>query len=134
MAYFGGGEDNNVYALNASTGAKLWSFTTGNSVESSPAVANGVVYIGSADQNIYALNATTGAKLWNFTTGAIVESSPTVANGVVYNGSWDYNVYCTEREHRRKAVELLERWPRGSGSRTSRPLLSHVEDLRPCTR
>jgi eukaryotic-like serine/threonine-protein kinase len=34
------------YALNASTGAKLWSYTTGGYVSSSPAVANGVVYVG----------------------------------------------------------------------------------------
>ena len=42
VVYFGS-EDDSVYALNASTGALLWKFTTGNYVESSPAVANGVV-------------------------------------------------------------------------------------------
>ncbi len=42
-----GSSDDNVYALNASTGALLWKYTTGNYVDSSPAVANGVVYIGS---------------------------------------------------------------------------------------
>jgi hypothetical protein len=36
-----------------------WSYTTGGTVQSSPAVANGVVYIGSADHNVYALNART---------------------------------------------------------------------------
>ena len=41
--------DGNVYALNASTGALLWSYTTGGTVDSSPAVANGVVYIGSEE-------------------------------------------------------------------------------------
>ena len=35
-----------VSALNASNGAVLWSYTTG-SYDSSPAVANGMVYIGS---------------------------------------------------------------------------------------
>ena len=49
----------NVYALNASTGVKLWSYTTGNYVDS-PAVVNGVVYVGSFDGNVYALNASTG--------------------------------------------------------------------------
>ena len=42
-----GSEDNNLYALNASTGALLWKYTTGEQVYSSPAVANGVVYVGS---------------------------------------------------------------------------------------
>jgi len=49
-----GADDHNVYALNASTGAKLWSYATGGAVQSSPAVANGVLYIGSTDDNVYA--------------------------------------------------------------------------------
>ena len=68
MVYVGS-EDFNVYALNASTGAKLWSYTTGSWVHSSPAVANGVVYVGSDDGNVYALNASTGAKLWRHFIG-----------------------------------------------------------------
>ena len=42
-----GSWNGNVYALNAGTGALLWEYTTGSNVYSSPAVANGVVYIGS---------------------------------------------------------------------------------------
>ena len=45
----------------------------------SPAVANGVVYVGSEDGLVYALNAATGTELWSFTTGQIVLSSPAVA-------------------------------------------------------
>ena len=60
---------------------------------SSPAVANGVIYIGSGDDSVYALNAATGAKLWSYHTGNQVFSSPTVANGVVYVGSGDGNMY-----------------------------------------
>jgi outer membrane protein assembly factor BamB len=72
-----------------------WSYTNGNGfhINSSPAIVNGVVYIGSSDDNVYALDARTGAKLWNYTTGRAVRSSPAVANGVVYIGSWDNNVY-----------------------------------------
>jgi eukaryotic-like serine/threonine-protein kinase len=94
VVYFGS-DDYNLYALNATTGAKLWNYTTGgevhyttgDEVRSSPTVANGVVYFGSDDYNLYALNATTGAKLWNYTTGGEVRSSPAIANGVVYFGS-----------------------------------------------
>jgi outer membrane protein assembly factor BamB len=88
-----GSNDNNLYALNASTGGKLWQFTTGASVQSSPAVADGVVYFGSEDNNVYAVNANTGAELWRYTTGFEVDSSPAVANGVVYVGSADANIY-----------------------------------------
>jgi outer membrane protein assembly factor BamB len=88
-----GSFDGNVYALNAGTGAKLWSYTTGSAVYSAPAVVNGVVYFGSSDGNVYALNAGTGAKLWSYATGSGVYSSPVVVNGVVYIGSYDYKVY-----------------------------------------
>lgn len=67
VVYFGLVEK--VYALNASTGSLLWTFSTLTS--SSPAVANGVVYIGGGNDNngeVYALNAKTGAELWSYTT------------------------------------------------------------------
>jgi PGF-CTERM protein len=76
-----------------SNGLLKWNFTTGSVVESSPAVANSVVYVGSDDGNLYALNANNGTKIWNYTTGADVLSSPAVANGVVYVGSNDTNLY-----------------------------------------
>jgi outer membrane protein assembly factor BamB len=94
VVYIGSYNGNGLNALNASTGAKLWSDALGAyNVDSSPAVVNGVVYIGSNDFNVYALNASTGAKLWSYTTGGAVDSSPAVANGVVYIGSGDGNLY-----------------------------------------
>jgi len=79
--------------LNATSGSKLWSYPTGSQIESSPVVANGVVYFGSDDNNVYALNAQTGATVWTFGTGGLVDSSPTIANDVVYVGSNDDKVY-----------------------------------------
>jgi eukaryotic-like serine/threonine-protein kinase len=82
-----------VWALNARTGAKIWSYPTNGIIESSPAVANGVVYIGCEDQNVYALDGRTGALLWNYTTGSFVDSSPSIVNGMLFIGSEDRNVY-----------------------------------------
>ena len=56
-----GSSNGDVYALNAGTGAKLWTYATGGSVISSPAVANGMVYVGSYGNNLYALDARTGS-------------------------------------------------------------------------
>ena len=74
-------------SLNARTGTKVWNYTTGAYLWSKPAIANGIVYIGSADHNVYALNATTGAKVWSYKTGDSVLSDPTFADGIVYVGS-----------------------------------------------
>ena len=49
------GDDHKVYALDASTGNVRWTYTTGNLVISSPAVAGGTVYIGSNDHKVYGL-------------------------------------------------------------------------------
>ena len=90
-----GSKDDNVYALYAYTGTKIWSYKTAGEflMDSSPAVANGIVYIGSADHNVYALNANTGTKIWSYKTGSFVSSSPTVTNGIVYVGSDDNDIY-----------------------------------------
>ncbi len=40
----------------AEAGSEQWSFQTGNSVRSSPAVVDGTVYVGSLDTSVYALS------------------------------------------------------------------------------
>jgi outer membrane protein assembly factor BamB len=66
---------------------------TGYIVISSPAVANGVVYISSNDGNLYALDASTGQRPWSYGTTSAFYSSPAVANGEVYIGSYSSSVY-----------------------------------------
>jgi len=87
-----GSKDDYVYALDANTGAVKWKCKTPFYVMSSPAVAGGVVYVGSG-MYIYALDAETGAVKWKYKTGDSVYSSPAVSNGVVYVGSTDNYVY-----------------------------------------
>ncbi|HEV2237151.1 MAG TPA: PQQ-binding-like beta-propeller repeat protein, partial [Ktedonobacterales bacterium] len=42
-------------ALDAGTGARLYSYTSGGTLFGPPAIANGTVYFGSLDQNVYSL-------------------------------------------------------------------------------
>jgi len=70
-----------------------WRFQTDDEVRSSPAVANGTVYVGSDDGRLYALAAGDGTKQWHFQTDGEVFSSPAVVDGTVYIGSRDGNVY-----------------------------------------
>ena len=46
-----------IHAFDAATGETVWAFSTGGEVYSSPAVAYGVVYIGSNDGNVYAISS-----------------------------------------------------------------------------
>jgi serine/threonine-protein kinase len=70
---------------------------TGINLFSTPAVANGVVYIGDVidgDGVAEALDAATGARLWYYPTpNGRVDSSPVVVDGVLYVGSQSHNVY-----------------------------------------
>ena len=92
---YAGSFDHNIYALDAGTGALIWKYTTAGYVDSGPAVANGIVYVGGGDgdNNVYALNAATGALIWKYATGDSIYYSPAVANGVVYVGGHDKNLY-----------------------------------------
>ena len=73
-----------------------WTFHTRGEVVSSPAVVDGVIYVGSNDGNLYALDQQTGAKKWAFTTAARVASSPAVDHGLVYFVSYDGNFYAVD--------------------------------------
>lgn len=78
---FFGGDDGNVYALDAYTGAQVWAYQTdewsdppygrtglGCFIKSSPAVAGGTVYIGGPDARLLALAADSGEPRWAFQT------------------------------------------------------------------
>ena len=73
-----------------------WKFHTGGRVIASPAVADGVVYVGSTDGNFYAIDAGSGTMKWKFTTKAWEVSSPAVDSGVVYFLSYDGNFYALD--------------------------------------
>jgi outer membrane protein assembly factor BamB len=82
VGYLWDGHNGYVIALNATTGALVWRFATNSGIESSPAIVNGVVYIGSFYGYIYALNATNGALIWSYLTGGSTYSSPAIVDGV----------------------------------------------------
>ncbi len=80
---------------NPTNSAKLlWSYQTGRMVQSSPAVANGFVFVGSRDSQLFCLNASNGEAIWKFPFHSEVWSSPTVYDGVVYVGTDDGSLYC----------------------------------------
>ncbi|HHT9105785.1 MAG TPA: PQQ-binding-like beta-propeller repeat protein, partial [Candidatus Wujingus californicus] len=72
----------------------LWSFKTGNWVESSPAIdIEGTTYIGSSDGKLYAINPD-GKLKWSFQTKDIIEASPAIGpDGTIYIGSNDKHLY-----------------------------------------
>lgn len=87
--------DGYIYALNAGTGKLVWKRKGGGS-NSSPVVADGIVYFGAETlvpkkSMLRALDAKTGKLKWQFK--ARVAGAPNVNNGVVYFASMDGWLY-----------------------------------------
>jgi len=55
-----------VYALDASSGKTIWSYTAGGRVDSPPTIYQGRVLFGSADGWVYCLRASDGTLIWRF--------------------------------------------------------------------
>ena len=77
-----------LYAVDAKTKNIIWQNAIG--ATSDPAVANGIVYIGSFAGSFNALNAQTGAPIWQYGEALDVDTSPVVADGIVYFSSYPY--------------------------------------------
>jgi outer membrane protein assembly factor BamB len=83
--------------------SKIWAFTAGDSIYSSPAIGNdGTIYVGSRDGKLYAVNPD-GTKKWAFTAGDSIYSSPAIgSDGTIYVGSLDHNLYAINPDGTKK--------------------------------
>lgn len=104
----------NLYAVNAGSGKLIWShqlsdygLAAGTVSRTSPAVANGVVYIGTQYNPsgptgwLLAIDVTTGDLIWKaqpITSNAfpVITSSPVVANGTLYVGMTSNEEFAAE--------------------------------------
>ncbi|MGR6919451.1 outer membrane protein assembly factor BamB family protein [[Actinomadura] parvosata] len=76
-----------TYALDASTGRRLWTFSApGDRLYNvtAPTVARGLAYLGGPDGKLHALEATSGRERWN--RSAEAGNGITVVDGTVYTG------------------------------------------------
>jgi eukaryotic-like serine/threonine-protein kinase len=65
-----------------------WTYEAGDAIESSAAIADGVVYVGSGNGELHAVNLADGKGKWKYKASedGIGESSPAVSGGLVYIG------------------------------------------------
>ncbi len=89
-----------VYALSKRTGKPVWRRDLGQLAASTPAYADGRVYVTilkrdrrTKDGRVVALRAKDGKVIWSKPLPSRTESSPLVADGRVYFGSEDGTVY-----------------------------------------
>jgi outer membrane protein assembly factor BamB len=76
--------DGSITAVdNAGIGSERWTFAGDGSLNVSPIVAGGLVFVGSSGGNVYGIDATTGAMTWSTNMGAAVPKSLAAANGTL---------------------------------------------------
>ena len=92
------------FAVDATTGKRLWHKPTRHCSAASPAIADDIVYAAfmqkypcpkgdfSGNGFVIAWDAATGRRIWSVETPAL-ETSPLVVDGAVYVGGWDGTVF-----------------------------------------
>jgi outer membrane protein assembly factor BamB len=84
VIYVGGaGSGGTVYAVNASSGAVLWTRSVLNGDESSPAVTSNGVFVSYSCRNVYKVDPATGAEIYHVNSGCSGGGGTTP---VLYNG------------------------------------------------
>jgi outer membrane protein assembly factor BamB len=74
-----------LYAMWAKGGGVRWTESGACDADSTPALANGVLYLASdISSDVYAIDASTGAVEWSAQGTGSINAAPAVANGVVY--------------------------------------------------
>jgi eukaryotic-like serine/threonine-protein kinase len=71
----------------------LWRHPTNRGIYSSPAVANGRLFVGSRDSQVYCINVSTGMPIWRRALGWEIWSSPAIDQKRVYIGIDNGSVY-----------------------------------------
>jgi serine/threonine protein kinase/outer membrane protein assembly factor BamB len=62
--------------------SSAWTFSTGNAVEATPGVGNGVVYVGCKDNYVYAVDIATGKQAWKCQVGWVTAAPVLVGDTV----------------------------------------------------
>jgi serine/threonine protein kinase len=88
-----GSYDNNLYALNAQSGAFLWKFPSEGGFAAIPCLFEDIVLIGSEDMKFYAISRRIERAAWSCETQGRIRSSARVEYGHVFFGSDDGCLY-----------------------------------------
>jgi hypothetical protein len=90
---FVGSEEGTLYALDAESASRLWTFNVVKSVSVAPGIWQDKIFAVSKDHCVYAIRMDDGECLWHFATDSKIYGVPHVTDGVIYLTSADKKVY-----------------------------------------
>lgn len=103
-----------LFKLSRAGGKELWRYDLGDGavprvlqhpavfewdyMAPKPAIADGVVYVGSGDGSMHAVTAADGQRVWRFATKAKIRSEAALDANRLYFGNWDGTEYALDRK------------------------------------
>ena len=87
-----GGYDYKLYSFNPESGRTNWVFETGNYINGTPAVGNGLTAFGGCDAVVHVVDVITGKKQKEIEAGAYIAASGALVDGHLYVGHYENEV------------------------------------------
>ena len=90
-----GSYDGNLYCVSR-RGKLLWKFASTNYVHGTPAVSNGVAYVGGCDEVFHGIRMADGKEVAQFPAGGPTAASPALLGAVAFFGTFDDEVLAAD--------------------------------------
>lgn len=101
-----GAYDNNLYALDASTGEFIWKYPTDGGIVTKPAIYDDKIFIGSIDNRLHVVSPHSGRVIWTYFADGPIHSSPQISDRHVFFGADDSNLHIVNASIGRRATKV----------------------------
>ncbi len=92
------GAEGGFFAIDRQSGETIWKKEFPYPIWTSPALDDGILYVGDNGGSLRAINAAGGDVVWEFKSNGVILSSPVVVGDYVLFGSLDRSFYCLEKK------------------------------------
>jgi eukaryotic-like serine/threonine-protein kinase len=95
-----GGYDFKLHCLDAKTGKKLWSVSTGNYINGTPAIDGDKIVFGGCDGYLRTLDMSSGKEKFKLKFKSYIPASPAIYDSIIYVGIYDQKVFAIDRTNK----------------------------------
>ncbi len=106
---FVGAANQRLYSISLLTGFKNWQLLTPKTLTTTPAIRNGILYLGGQDGRIASLELANREKQWAYNTDGPIFADIALDEARVFVASSDRSLYCLQRETDDEAGRLVWR-------------------------